>query len=648
MRDINTLAALIEKYQESYYSGEAEISDAEFDMLWDELKNLSPDHPILNRLGKDSVDGFPKALHIIPMGSQEKAAGPAEFRAWANKIKPVSYVVQYKLDGASLELQYDRGKLKAAVTRGDGEKGDNITANALLMSGTVQNIVKDFTGGVRGEVIMTHDTWELKYSDKANCRNAANGIMRRKDGSGCDDLVLICYDAASLEDDSFFKNEIEKIDWLKKQGFNTSETRVFNDPEDVINFREDVSDKRRTINYDIDGLVVKDFITDMNDLRRPRPERQIAFKFEPEAAYTILKEIIWSETGSTYTPIGVIEPVRLAGTTVKRANLNNPDMIRNMGLKIGSMVKVVKRGDIIPKIEGLAPEGLAGTTVTETKEIEFPEKCETCKTLLEDSGTRLFCPNPDCSKKILHRLEKWVSVLDIRELGDKLLVQLFNSGRVKSIPDLYTLTEDELSSLDRMGKLSSAKVIRHINTKRQLSLSVFLAGFNIEGIGELIFEKALSSGFDTLEKIRSSSTEELAAIHGLGEITAGIIYQGLRDLKDEMNNVLAQGIISIQEPLKGADNLLKGVSFCFTGELQKMKRSQAEEKVKMHGGQVKSSVTKDLDYLVTNFPESNSSKNKKARELKVKIIDENSFLEIIAQGKVKSQKEVVLKQKDLF
>ena len=645
---VDALGRLIKGYQESYYSGEAEISDAEFDLLWDELKNLAPDHPLLKKVGTSGTDGFPRAKHLIPMGSQEKAANPGEFLAWAKKINLGSCVVQYKLDGASLELQYEKGKLLSAVTRGDGTVGDEITANALRMAGVRPEISKTFSGGVRGEVVMTHEVWNTKYSGKANCRNAANGIMRRKDGMGCEDLNFISYDAAAIGDDSYFKNETEKIAWLKKQGFTVTETREFSDTEKIIAFRSEIAEKRKDMDIDIDGLVVKDLITDMTDLRRTRPERQIAFKFDLEMAYSILREVEWSESGVTYTPIGIVDPVRLAGTTVQRANLNNPDMIRAIGLQIGSAVVVVKRGEIIPKIEGLAPEGVIAEQA-EKSEIAFPSKCGSCNSDLEDGGTRLFCPNPACPKRLHHRLEKWVSVLDIRELGEKLLKTLFDSGRVRAIPDLYTLTEKELAEFERMGELSSAKVMRHIMAKRTLSLSAFVAGFDIEGGGELIMEKAVSSGFDTLEKLRSAGDEDLSQVYGLGEITARAIVLGLKECAGEMDQVLSAGIISIAPPPEAEEVPLKGLSFCFTGELINMKRNQAEEKVKALGGSAKSSVVKDLSYLVTNDPESGSAKNKKALELGVKIIDEEGFLAILEKKAAPISSAIKRpEQKDLF
>jgi len=656
---ITEIERLIQKYQASYYNGEAEISDGEFDLLWEELKNLAPDSEILKKIGSGpDVDGFPKARHLIPMGSQDKASNQEEFLEWAEKMglpakKDIAltkknkrltkeFLVQYKMDGASLELQYEKGKLIRAVTRGDGIIGDEITANARRIKGVIEKLDISFTGGIRGEVIMTHDVWEKKYPSKANCRNAANGLMRRKDGQGCEDLELIVYDAAATNDDNFFKDEIQKIAWLEKRNFYTTETKVFTNAQEIIVYRDKVSAVRESLPFDIDGLVVKDVETDMADLRKARPEKQIAFKFELETAFSILRKIEWSESGATYTPIGIVDPVRLAGTTVKRANLNNPDMIRSLGLKIGLVVSVVKRGEIIPKIEGLAPV----SQPKDTEEIIFPDVCGVCGTKLTDAGTRLYCPNMQCPKRLLHRLEKWISVLDIRELGIKLIKQLFDKNRVSHISDLYTLTVEELAEYDRMGEISASKVIRHIQTKRELSLAVFIAGFDFEGIAETTMEKITAAGFDTPEKLKAASTGDLSAVYGLGEITAAVIVDGLKECAEEIDAVLKTGVITITAPSPEETLPLRGFSFCFTGEMKTIKRTVAEEKIKLLGAQVKSSVVKGLSYLVTNDSQSGSAKNKKACELGISVINEEEFLTLISKPKSESLLRTV--QGELF
>jgi len=644
MERIAALEKLIRGYRQSYYGGEAEIPDSEYDLIEGELKALDPGNPLLAEVGHEGSpppggEGGQKIRHLIPMGSQDKAANPEEFRAWAAKTGLSAFMVQHKLDGASLELQYADGRLAKAVTRGDGIVGEDITANARLMAGVPDALDEPFSGGVRGEVVMAREVWRARYKDKANCRNAANGIMRRKDGAGCEDLALVAYDATRIDaagTASHFGNEARKLEWLRARGFRVAESTVLADTEEVIAHRDAVAAGRGDLPFDIDGLVVKDVATDLADLRRARPERQIAFKFELEVAFSRLRQVEWSESGATYTPIGVVDPVRIAGTTVRRANLNNPDMIRSLGLKIGSAVSVVKRGEIIPKIEGLAPDGalpLDGTLPPlgggEETPIEFPTECSSCGAALVDSGTRLYCPGASCPKRLLHRLEKWVKVLDIREIGDKLLAQIFGSGLARTVADLYSLEPAVLADFERMGELSAAKVVRNIRTQRRLSLAAFVAGFDLEGVAETTMEKVSAAGFDTLEKLRAACAEDLAAIHGLGDITARTIAEGLAETAAEMDAVLAAGPVTIAEP-PPASLPFSGLSFCFTGELPSMKRAAAEERIKGLGASARTSVAKGLSYLVAGDPESSSAKNRKARELGVPILGEEGFLAMLA------------------
>lgn len=637
----------IRRHQELYYNGNPEISDDEFDRLWDELKRIDPDNLLFRTINSESTDGFSKEYHLIPMGSQEKAANPEAFSAWADKQDFSDFLVQYKLDGASLELQYEAGRFIRAVTRGDGRIGDDITSNASRMNGVVPVLSGDsgpdgahpFTGGVRGEVIMRRSVLAQFYSDKANCRNAANGLMKRKDGSGSEHLEVICYDAAPgipgspFTGHSPFSDELEKLAWLERSGFSVVPMHRCKGANAVIDYRAKVMDLRPSLPYDIDGLVVKGIQIDPADLSRSRPEKQIAFKFSLEEAVTVLRSVEWSVSGVTYTPIAVIDPVQLAGTTVQRANLANPNLIRSTGLKIGSRVLVTKRGEIIPKIEALVENPPDAT------DIELPSNCVTCATALVDEGTRLRCPNPSCPKIIHHRLEKWISVLDIRDFGVNLIQRLFDSGRVRSIPDLYTLTVDELASLDRMGPVSAAKVLRSLKARSSVPLQSFIAGFDIEGIGETMVDKLVEAGFDTLEKLRSASEEDFSGVYQFGSILARALKEGLETLRSEMDTLLASGAVSVTEPLRGG--VLSGCSFCFTGELESMKRLEAEALVKAAGGTVKSSVVNGLSFLVTNTPGSGSSKNSKARNLGIRIISEKEFIAILKDGPPLVQPETV-------
>jgi DNA ligase (NAD+) len=628
-RRIGELERQIKRHQDLYYNGQPELSDAEFDALWDELALLDPGNAIFEAVGADAADGWPKARHLIPMGSQEKASNPEDFLAWCAKVAHPEYIVQYKLDGASLELQYEGGALVKAVTRGDGTLGDDITPNASRMGGVVTRLPAAFTGGIRGEVLMTHEMHARKYSDKANCRNAANGLMKRKDGSGSEDLEVVCYDASGYIGGergavaSPFADEVEKTSWLVRMGFEVSPQKIFASPDEVIEYRARVMDRRPSLPYDIDGLVVKCRAIDEADMARARPEKQIAFKFSLEEAVSVLREVEWSESGSYYTPIGIIDPVRLAGTTVQRANLVNTNLIRGIGLKIGSRVVITKRGEIIPKIEGLVENP------PDAKEIAEPTRCS-CGADLVDEGTRLYCPNPDCPKKLRHRIEKWLSVLDVRDFGSVIVGKLIDSGRVRSIPDLYSLKPEELAGYDRMGETLARKILRNLASKSEVGLARFVAGFDIEGIGELNTEKAIAAGFDSLEKLRSAAPEDLAVVDGLGDITAKTIVDGLADLGGEMDELLATGTVRISPPRDSGP--FSGKSFCFTGELKSMKRPEAENLVRSLGGLPKSSVTKGLSYLVTNDPSSGSDKSKKAASYGVGIIDEEEFLRMAGKS----------------
>ncbi|MBQ1726820.1 MAG: NAD-dependent DNA ligase LigA [Treponema sp.] len=634
---IAELEKLIVKYQKSYYNGEGEISDAEFDSLWDELKLLDPQNPILHKVGADSGN-FEKAPHVMPMGSQEKAANPEQFLSWAQKHKYDEYLVEYKLDGASLELQYNGGILVRAVTRGDGSTGDVITANALKMDGVKKELydadgkLSGFTGGVRGEVIMKRSVHKKYFSDKANCRNAANGLMKRKDGSGSEHLTLIAYDVWATQGEQPYKDEEEKLAWLKKYGFNTVVLKICSNADQVIEYRAKVMEERKNLDYDIDGLVIKERAVNHEDALRARPDRQIAFKFSLEEAVSVVRKVEWNESGATYTPVAVFDAVDLNGTSVQRASLANPNTIAALGLQIGSHVIVVKRGEIIPKIESVVPQE---DKSEKTFPVELPVKCETCGSTLVNEGTRLYCPNKSCSKRILHQLLKWVSVADIRDLGDTLVRSLFADKVLNSISDIYKLDEAVLKPYflgqESLGNekesLGAKKVALSIQSHRKLSLAKFIAGFDIEGIGETVVEKLLDAGYDTLEKLFAASQEEIAGVYGFAKVMAQILVQGLLENKDEMEFLVKSGTIEVEQGIKQGS--LTGKSFCFTGELTTMKGADAQALVKQKGGSVKTSVVKGLSYLVTNDTSSGSSKNVKAAQLGIPVINEQEFLALI-------------------
>jgi DNA ligase (NAD+) len=621
------LEGQILRHQAKYYGGEAEITDEEFDRLWDELRALNPQSPVLERVGTGPGGNLKKRKHVIPMGSLDKVVSRDEFHAWAAKHPWSEYLVQFKLDGVSLELQYEGGKLVAAVTRGDGVVGDDVTSNALNIRGVLPTLPSRFTGGVRGEVLMYHDVWLEKYHDKANCRNAANGVLHRKGGKGCEDLELITYDVGAVGGATFPK-EMDKITWLRANGFQVAMPQVFEEATDIVEYRRatDVRRDERDIPFDIDGLVVKCPVVH-DEGGRARPEWQIAFKFELESAVSVLRDVEWSENGATYTPVGVIDPVRLMGTTVKRASLANPGVIRDLDLHLGVKVRVVKRGEIIPKIV----EKVGDDTTTVTHAIKYPTVCGTCGSQLVDDDTRLYCPNGDCPKLLLHRLAKWVKVMGIMEIGDKLLFDLHTTAGVRHISDLYTwLGEDNLLALPRVGETLARKVLRELRVPREVSLAHFVAGYDLDGVGRTIMGKVASCGWNTLDKLRKATLRDLEAVPGLGTTTARSILEGLEENEKDMDKVLASGFIAIAPPAAGIATLpLSGKSFCFTGTLATMKRDEAARRVGEWGGTVRGSVSRGLTYLVTNDAASGSAKNRKAAELGVRVIDENEFLTLL-------------------
>ena len=627
---IKQLEKDIKFYQDDYYKGGQLISDAEFDAMWDELTLLDPSNPILKNIGSDidddsddndNLDGFAKAAHIIPMGSQQKAKSPEEFmEKWGKKHNYSEYLIQFKLDGASIELQYEKGIFVKAVTRGDGTIGDDITENVMKMQNIVHDLRNNFTGGIRGEVLMSHSTHKSLFSDKANCRNAAAGLMKRKDGEGVENLMVIVYDASSTTE-NIFSTELEKIEWLSKNGFQVVPTIVVNSHQEIIDYRTSVMDSiRNTLEYDIDGLVIKNNDIDIDDLSKHRPDKQIAFKFSLDEAITTLKEVVWNENGSTYTPIAIVDPVQLNGTTVKRASLCNPMMIEKMHLFIGSKIIITKRGEIIPKIESLVDNP------KDVKVIDIPGTCDSCGSKLVNEGTRLYCPNSNCKKKKVHQITKWINTLKIMELGTTLIQKFFDEGIITSIYDLYTLKASDISSLERMGERSAEKIVNAIKSNTSVTLPQFIGGFDIEDVGKTLTTRLVDSGIDTLDKLMMSKKEDFTKVSGFSDITAEKLINGLNENKEEMIK-LSNEFITIKSDDAPKSGKLQGKSFCFTGTLDTMKRSEAEKLVINNGGTI-GSVNKNLSYLVTNEA-STSSKYKKAIEFGTPVIDEQQFLNMM-------------------
>ncbi|MCK4382536.1 MAG: NAD-dependent DNA ligase LigA [Candidatus Lokiarchaeota archaeon] len=620
---ITFLVKEIERHRYLYYNEQPEISDAKYDALEDELRKHDPENSLLFKIGIDSSDLFTKRKHIIPMSSQDKVTSHTDFKKWAKKRNFKLFLVQFKLDGISIELQYKDSIFQYAITRGDGEIGDDVSANVVKMKGFLSKLKDNFTGAVRAEILLYHDIYNKKFSDKQNCRNAAAGLVRRKDGIGSGDLNLIFYDAISITDEVTFQSEVQKLKWLKEQNFPTIPTKTVHTPQEVIKVRENtMTNIRNILNYDIDGLVVKGKQIDLQDMKRAKPTKQIAFKFQAEEIETTLLDVEWSISGANYTPVAIVKPVHLMGSNVSRASLANPNLIKELKIKIGSEVFISKRGDIIPKIERVI------RTPPDAKEIILPTECEVCHTSLINEGTQLYCPNEECPKRAYYRLARWIKKLNIKHFSEKLILKpLFASGKVKTISDLYRLKVNDLTQFEGVKETSAKKALDNLFAVKEVSLAKFIGGFAIENIGEDLAQRIIDAGFDTLGKIRKASIHQISQIDGFADITAHQLQKGISRLCPEMKDVLGTNKITIMEG-KSMSNKLDGASFCFTGKLETMKRAEAEQLVKDNGGVARSGVVKDLSYLVTNSTEE-TVKFKKAQEQGSKIITEEEFLKMV-------------------
>jgi len=353
---MTTLENKILEAQDAYYNGTPIMNDIEFDALWEQLKKEQPNSEILQAVGADHTDGFDKVDHMIIMGSQNKAKNIEELNEWYifNAIEPDT-IAQYKMDGISLELTYKNGKLQKAVTRGDGHTGDDITANVKKMQGVIKTLKSDYTGAVRGEILMSRKEKDEFFPDKANCRNAASGVAKRKDGEGCEHLAVVVYDAQPLNmnEENSFKYQTLLQTWLEGEGFKVAPWQKIEhfSAEKAKELLDKTFDDFDNLEFDIDGLVIKQNRIDVKDITTNyRPKTQIALKPEYVKATSILRSIEWSLKNGTFTPVAHFDPVEIQGATIEKASLGNISLMEDMEIEIGHEITVVRAGMIIPKV----------------------------------------------------------------------------------------------------------------------------------------------------------------------------------------------------------------------------------------------------------------------------------------------------------
>ena len=615
------LVKLIKEAQDAYYNGEnAIMSDKSFDELWDELTDIDPMNPILHKVGEDSGSVFAKAPHVLHMFSQQKCKTSEEFLDWFRKHPSNKYLVQHKLDGSSIELQYVNGKFNKAVTRGNGLIGDDVTQN-FIDNPDIPKFIPGFTGGARGEVLLFHKDFKEHFTDKANCRNAANGIMKRKDNNDASKyLHIITYDIQSMDGSLVFKTETEKNSILEKYGFRVVPTLYTNDPNTIIKLRDSLGSSRfEDLEYDIDGLVIKCDLCDPEDVKRDRPDKQIAFKFSLDEAITTIRDVEWSVSGRSRTPVAICDPVRLCGTTVQRANLCNIDLIKSMNIKIGSKVVMVKRGEIIPKIERLFDNNSV------SGEIPIPSICEYCGNKLTVTGTKITCDNPKCKSTVCHRIARWCEVHKIYGMGESSVEKLYDVG-IKDIVDLYRNPNLEKILIDVLGE-NGRKIYPRIISTRKTTLQKVLQGFDMEYIGETI-SKLLTKGlsYDYSEFKSMLIFENVMNLEGMAEVSTTNILNSLMSNMKLLDELIPY--LELDVPKLSSIGKLNGFNICVTGELYSMNRNQAKELIENNGGKFQSGVSKTTDYLVCNSP-SSSSKYKAAMTYGTKIINESDLLNMI-------------------
>ncbi|MBU04252.1 MAG: hypothetical protein CMA58_04665 [Euryarchaeota archaeon] len=683
---INELAELISYHSDLYYNkANPELSDSEFDRLWDELQTLSPNHPQLQRVGSDPPPGSVKVNHLFPMLSLDKANTNDEVIHYITETTAQGrrFVCQPKLDGSALSLEYRCGRLVRAATRGSGVRGEDITANARRISNVPESI--DWKGDchIRGEVVMPLATFREKYSEIApNPRNLAAGSLRQKtlkSGTGkAEDLIFLAYGAKFPESDNRhpdsqippnFTYDSEIISWLQSVGIEVAGNHIASGLDNdstidaVTSAIEYWTQKRAEADWEIDGIVIKLDRLDKRELlgmTAHHPRWALAWKFPPEEATTVLMDVEWQvgRTGNI-TPVSRVAPVVVSGVTVENTTLHNRGEVIRLGIKIGDKVRIVRRGDVIPKIiETLGPAkktDLAGRkhadgsqytdSLPEIKNINIPTTCPRCSSELVEDGAFIRCMDINCPSRLERSILYWCRYLEMDGIGEKLVEQLCCSGLVKNIADLYKLELSDIMQLERMAKKSASNVIKEINNTRHLTLTQFISAFGLPRVGPEI-ATLISSEVKTFEALmdlvdnRNATIESdeqgnmmkfnpvinrLVGIDGIGETVARLVLDGLANRISTINELKKYLEISEEKETLDSGKLL-GKTFCITGTLSRPRKEIALS-IKSEGGKVQSSISGNLDYLLAG--ESAGSKLEKAQRLGVKIISEKELSSLI-------------------
>ena len=662
-KKIRTLRDEIRRHEDLYYLQEnPEISDREYDELLEKLRKLEAQNPELitpdsptQRVGGRPAEGFPEFVHRRPMLSLDNSYNIDELRAFDARCRkladgqPLEYVAELKIDGLSLAVHYEEGVFVRGVTRGDGFRGEDVTSNVrtirsipLKLNDRARKVAREIE--VRGEAYLSRKVFEKVNREReeageprfANPRNSAAGTLRQLDPSITSRrrLGMFAYDVLAGERKAF-ATHWEALNWLEEAGLRVNPHRALCKSIDaVIDFCDGMEAKREELDYEIDGVVVKVNSTAMQEefgATGKAPRWAVAYKYAARQATTRINDILVSvgRTGAL-TPVAMLEPVPLGGVTVSRSTLHNEDEIRRLGLKIGDWVLIERGGDVIPKVLKVIESKRTG----KEKPFKMPTTCPVCggRVSRPEGEAVSRCIAADCPAQLIGRLLHFVSrrAMRVEGLGGALADQLIDKKLVKDVADLYSLTLDDLVSLERMAEKSATNVLNEIEASKSRDLSNLIYGLGIRHVGERT-AGILAREFGSLEKLAQATVEELDAVHEIGLTMA----ESIRDwFADPGNARLCERLrdagvrTEIEKAARPSEaQTLAGKIFVLTGTLPDMSRDEATGLIEARGGRVTSSVSKKTDFVLAGAEP--GSKLEKANQLGVKVIDEDEFRKLL-------------------
>ncbi|RTR26764.1 NAD-dependent DNA ligase LigA [Robertmurraya yapensis] len=657
-KEIQKLHQLLNQYNYEYHVlDQPSVPDAEYDKLMQQLIQLEEQFPQFKtsdsptqRVGGHVLDMFEKVQHEIPMLSLGNAFGEQDLRDFDRRITQAvgedhSYVCELKIDGLAVSLRYENGLFVRGATRGDGTIGEDITANLRTVRSIPLRLNEPVTIEVRGEVFMPKRSFEALNKVKkekeeepfANPRNAAAGSLRQLDTkiAASRNLDVFLYNIAST-DEVDVDSHSEGLDYLDRLGFKTNQERMkCKNIDEVLAFVESWTEKRPHLPYEIDGLVIKvDSYEQQQQLgfTAKSPRWAIAYKFPAEEVITTLKEIELSvgRTG-VVTPTAILEPVRVAGSTVQRASLHNEDLIREKDIKIGDQVVIKKAGDIIPEVVNVLADRRTGEEI----DFQMPTHCPECESELVrlEGEVALRCINPKCPAQIREGLIHFVSrdAMNIDGLGEKVISQLFAEQLIHDVADIYKLTYEQLIALERMGEKSVSNLLQAIEASKENSLEKLLFGLGVRHVGAKA-AKTLAIEFNTMDKLASATYEQLTAINEIGDKMADSIvsYFELEEVQELLQELKEIGVnMEYKGPkpvsIEDSTSIFAGKTVVLTGKLEQLSRNEAKDEIERLGGKVAGSVSKKTHLVIAG--EDAGSKLAKAQELGVEVWTEEQLIE---------------------